>query len=39
MTLSWTLRLLCILTIVFGLVLASSQIALAIAHRVILRHI
>jgi hypothetical protein len=39
MTLSWTLRLLCILTIVFGLVLASSQIALALAHRWILRHL
>jgi hypothetical protein len=36
MTLSWTLRLLCILTIVFGLVLASSQVALALAHRSIL---
>jgi hypothetical protein len=39
MTLSWTLRLLCILTIVFGLVLASSQIALVLAHRWILRHL
>lgn len=37
MTLSWTLRLVCVLTVVVGLVLASSQFLLALFARRILR--
>lgn len=39
MTLSYSLRLLCVLTVVAGLVLAISQMALALAARWILRRI
>ncbi len=39
MTLSYTLRLLCVLTVVAGLVLAVSQVALAVGARWILRRL
>ncbi|HVT99680.1 MAG TPA: hypothetical protein VHE33_19425, partial [Acidobacteriaceae bacterium] len=39
MTLSWTLRLLCLLLVVTGLSLALSQLALALASRSILRRL
>lgn len=39
MTLSWTLRLLCVLTVVTGMVLAGSELLLALAARSIRRHL
>jgi len=39
MTLSWTLRLFCVLAVVVGIVLAISQIVLALAARGILRRL